>query len=252
MQVGICVQVEQSADAKAAGFDFVEPNSQLLLQGTKAEWVPPKAELPVPSANVLVPAAMKIVGPEAELERLKEYMSVVCARAKQMGLTLLVFGSGGARNVPDGFDRDRAKKQIIDFCRSSAEMAKQNQLTLVVEPLNRSECNIINTMDECVGYVKAVDHPNFWCLFDSYHFWMENEPIDHVRAAMPFVRHVHLADKVGRVPPGESGSADYKRLFRILRDGAYDGLLTVEAGVKDLRADGPRVVNFIKEQWKNC
>jgi hypothetical protein len=41
MKIGICVQVEQCADAKAAGFDYVEPNAQLLLQGQKAEWTPP-------------------------------------------------------------------------------------------------------------------------------------------------------------------------------------------------------------------
>jgi sugar phosphate isomerase/epimerase len=103
-----------------------------------------------------------------------------------------------------------------------------------------------------VGYVKAVDHPNFRCLFDSYHFWIEDEPIDHVQAAMEFVRHVHLADKQGRVAPGESGQADYRPLFRVLRDGGYDGLLTVEATLKDLRVNGPRVVKFIKDQWNNC
>jgi sugar phosphate isomerase/epimerase len=252
MKIGICAQVEQSADAKAAGFDFVEPNAQLLLQGHKSEWAPPKSELAVPSANVLVPASMKIVGPAVDAKRLHEYMTIVTRRAKQMGLKFLVFGSGGARNVPDGFDRDQAKRQIIEFCRDSAERAKQNDLTLVVEPLNRSECNIINTMDECVAYVKTVDHPNFFCLFDAYHFWVEDEPIEHVKAAAPFVRHVHLADKSGRVAPGESGRSDYRPLFRILRDNQYDGMLTVEAEIKNLRADGPRVIKFIKDQWQNC
>jgi sugar phosphate isomerase/epimerase len=252
MKIGICAQVEEAADARAGGFDYVEPNAQLLLRAQKPEWSPAKCELPVPSANVLVPPSLKIVGPSADAKRLHEYMSIVMRRAKQMGMRLLVFGSGGARNVPDGFDRDQAKKQIIDFCRDGAEQAKQNDITLVVEPLNRGECNIINTMDECVAYVKAVDHPNFRALFDSYHFWIEDEPIEHVRATMPFVRHAHLADKDGRVAPGESGKADYKPLFRILRDNGYDRLLTVEAPLKNIRNDGQRVVKFIKDQWNNC
>ena len=54
------------------------------------------------------------------------------------------------------------------------------------------------------------------------------------------------------VAPGESGTSDYRPLFRVLRDEGYDGLLTVEATLKDLRRDGPRVVKFIKDQWNTC
>jgi sugar phosphate isomerase/epimerase len=204
------------------------------------------------SANVLVPGSMKVSGPDADPRRLHEYMARVTSRAKTLGMQRLVFGSSAARNVPAGFDRDQAKKQIIDFCRDSAELTKQNDIILVIEPLNRREGNIVTSIDEAAAYVKTVDHPNFFCLFDAYHFWVEDEPLDHVRAAVTLVRHVHMADKNGRVAPGESGKSDYRPLFRVLRDGGYDGGLTVEASLKDLRRDGPRVVKFIKDQWENC
>lgn len=254
MKIGICAQADQSPAAKEAGFDYIEPNAQQLLEGLKPDdqWKPKESALPMLSANVLVPAALKIVGPTVDSTKLHSYMATVARRAKSLGLQKLVFGSAGARNVPEGFDRDIAKRQIVEFARDAATVCKQRGVLLVIEALQRGECNIVNTIDEAAGYVKLVDHPDFRCLFDAYHFWLENEPIEHLRSAMPLVKHVHLADIEGRVAPGESGKSDYRPLFHVLRQGGYDDTVTVEASVRDLRADGPRVVKFIKDQWKDC
>src|SRR5207248_659966 len=110
------------------------------------------APLPIPAANSLVPASLKITGPTADLDALKKYMTTVLSRAQRLGIKTLVFGSGGARNVPDRFDREKAGKQIEDFVRASADIAAQHGVTLVAEPLNRGECNIINTVAEAMRY----------------------------------------------------------------------------------------------------
>ncbi len=256
---GICTAVENAAAVQAAGWDFVEENVQGLLQGQlpddqwKGRDRVEKSPLPVPAANCLVPGGLKITGPEANLEKLTAYMSNVLKRAPQVGMKTLVFGSGGARNVPEGFDRERARSQIIAFLKMAAPMAQANGVTIVAEHLNRGECNIINSVKEAMTYVKAVDHPSFQCLVDSWHFWLEEEPLEDLKAAMPWIRHVHLADKEGRVAPGLSGKSDYRPFMSVLKQGGYNGPISVEATkFSDIAGQGPGVLEFVKRQWNEA
>ena len=259
MLFGICTSTEKSAEVKAAGWDFVEENVQGLLQGqlSDAEWKGMDrvraAVLPVLAANCLVPGSLKITGPDADLGKLKPYMTNVLRRARQTGMKTLVFGSGGARNVPEGFDRDKARQQILEFVSMSAPIAAENGVTIVAEHLNKKECNIINSVAEAMTYVKEVNHPNFQCLVDSFHFWLENESLESLKAAMPWIKHVHLADKDGRVAPGESGTADYRPFFKVLKEGNYQGVLSVECmNLKDIPAQAPRMLSFLKKQWSEA
>ncbi|MDP9313617.1 MAG: sugar phosphate isomerase/epimerase [Chloroflexota bacterium] len=256
MLYGICTPVHNAGAARQTGWDFIEENAQKFLVGDvpSTEWQGLEhvrhAALPVLAANSLIPASLKITGPEVDIAHLMRYMHQVCARAKQIGITTLVFGSGGARNVPEGFDHVTARQQIVDFLAQSAPIAAQHDVTLVVEHLNTSESNIITSLREALWYVQAVGHPNVQCLVDSYHFWLEDEPLENLRDALPAIRHVHLADKDGCLPPGESGSADYRPLFRALKDGGYTGPISVEArGFEDIHAMGARVLDYIKQQW---
>jgi len=256
MQFGICTGIENAAAVKQAGWDYVEVNVQSTFQGLVADSQWDKmarvrgAALPALAANSLVPGALKITGPEADPARLREYLLRVMDRAAQCGTRTLVFGSGDARRVPDGFDREAARRQIVEFARMGAEIAAGYGLTIVAEPLNRKECNIINSVAEAMEYVRAVRHANFQCLVDSYHLWLEDEPVEHVRQAMACIRHVHLADRDGRLPPGESGTADYRPLLRVLKDAGYDGTISVEAaGFSNILGLGPRVLEHLHKQW---
>ncbi len=73
--------------------------------------------LPISAANSLVPGDLKIVGPVVDFERLRKYIGNVTARAQRVGMKTLVFGSGGARNVPDGFDRARRRNRSSPFAK---------------------------------------------------------------------------------------------------------------------------------------
>src|SRR4051812_33956938 len=256
MQFGICTSIDHAPAAKAAGWDYIEESVQALLEGLvpDAQWTGAakvkRSALPVLTANLLVPAALKITGPDADMEgTLRPYIATAARRAKQVGIETLVFGSGGARNVPEGFDRGRAFQQLVAFARMAGEEAARAGVTIVVEPLNRGECNVINSVAEAMEIVRAANHRNFRCLVDSYHLWVENEPLENVKDAMEHIAHVHVADKDGRVAPGESGTADYVPLFRVLHKGGYRGRISVEATNFDIPTAAPRVLNFLKQQW---
>ena len=250
MRFGVCTSSAKAAEAAAGGWDFVEENVQGYLRGLEPEWsAPARAAVPVPSANAMVPGQLKITGPDAKHEPLLEYMTRVLTRANAADLRTIVFGSGAARNVPDGWDRTAAVSQIAAFLNAIAPVAQANNVTIVIEPLNRGECNIINTVAEAMTYVRKVNHPNIQCLVDSYHMWLEDEPLSNLKEAMPWIKHVHLADKDGRVAPGESGKSDYKPFFNVLKQGNYDGLISIECGGFDFATNGPRVQKYIKDTW---
>jgi sugar phosphate isomerase/epimerase len=256
MRFGVCTGLSNASAAQAAGFHYIEPSAQSLLDALKpdSEWKGIEAAtacpLPTPVANVMMPGSLKITGPEADPEKLRQYMTTLLGRAKRTRTNTIVFGSGAARNVPDGFDRATAGQQIIDFARMLAPIAKENDVTVVLEPLNGKECNIINSVAEAMEYVRAVNHPAFQCLADTYHMWVENEPMTSVQEYIKAIKHVHVADKDGRVAPGESGSADYRELFSILKQSSYTGLISIEASSFDIPTAGTRVYEFLQKQWK--
>lgn len=253
MRFGVCTSSANAAAVRAGGWDFVEENVQGFLKGLDADWpTPPKPDLPVPSANSLVPGSLPIVGPAVDAAKLKTYMGRVLQRADAVGMHTLVFGSGAARNVPDGFDRNRAVDQITAFLAESADAARRYGVTLVIEPLNRSECNILNTVAEAMTYVDRLKHPNVQCLVDSYHFWLEDEPLSSLEAALPAIKHVHVADRDGRVAPGESGTSDYGPFMKVLKAGGYDGLTAVECRGFDLATNGPRALRVLADSWASA
>jgi len=256
MRFGVCTGLANASAAQAAGFHYVEPSAQSLLEALKPDdqWKGVEAAtacpLPAPAANMMVPGTLKITGPEADSQKLRQYMTTLLQRARLTRTNVIVFGSGGARNVPDGFDRAKAKQQILDFAKIIAPIAKDNDVTVVLEPLNRKECNIINSVAEAMEYVRAVNHPGFQCLADTYHMWVDDEPMTSVHEYIGAIKHVHVADKEGRVAPGESGSSDYSELFSILKQGGYTGLISIEASSFDIPTAGPRVYEFLQKQWK--
>jgi len=257
MQFGICTSLDNAAAMKRTGWDYVEENAQGFLQGTvgDSEWTGPQrmreSALPVLAANCLVPAEMKMCGPHCDPGRLRQYMDRVIERAGKLGIKVLVAGSAAARNVPDGFDRETARGQITDFLKACAEPAARHGVTLAVEPLCRAESNIINTVEEAMSYVQAINHAAVRCLVDSYHFWMEAEPLANLHRAMPWIAHVHVANHRSRAAPeAAEAESNYGALLSTLKRGGYDQRISVEAiGFDDLAAKGRPVLAFLKEQW---
>ena len=258
VRFGICAGVERAAQAKAQGWDYLEGNAQGLFAGLTPDLQYHGLEtirasiLPIAAVNCLVPAALKIVGPTVDRVGLSNYLHNTLRRAGEAGTKVLVFGSGDARRVPDGFDRPTAQAQLTEFAADAATIAAKYGVTVVLEPLNQKECNIVTSVAEAMEYVNAVNHPAFRCLVDSYHLWMENEPGAHVLAAAKSIRHVHVADLEGRVAPGLSGKSDYRPLFSALQSAGYDGMISVEAIGFDLTTQGADALAFLRKQWNEA
>ena len=253
MRFGICIPVAQASAAAAAGWDYVEDNAQGLLRGTAADadWAAPaKGAVPVVAVNVLVPGAMRVTGADVDAGQLSAYMATVARRAAAVGVETVVFGSGTARAVPAGFDFDRAHEQVVAFAMMAADALAAHGIGLAIEPLNKGECNIVNTLAEAAAVADAVARPNCFPLLDTWHLWMERGTAADVAPFAARVRHVHVADLEGRVAPGASGKADYRPVFAVLKAAGYDRTISVEsAPIVDFEKAAPAVLAFLKDQW---
>ena len=255
MQFGVCAGPEDSAWLKTAGADFVEGHVQLFLKPMDETWQPPvpPAALAVPLAayNCLFPTEMRITGPGVDLASVKAYAARACSRASQMGSAVIVFGSGGARKVPDGWPRDKAETQLVEAMQVVGPVAAASGITIAMEHLNRGESNILNSLDEGMEYIRRAAAPGISILCDLYHFALEQEPMESLVRTKAILTHVHIAEPVGRVPPGPK-MTDCRPFFRTLKSIGYDARISIECTWKDINLELAPSLEFLRREWKTA
>ena len=247
MQLGICADPATLATLPpAAGHDYIEGFTQdvLVPERPEAEFAARAAVLrqggqAMPASNRFLPADLKVVGPEVDDARLDRYAATTFRRAREIGMSLVVFGSAGARMVPEGFSEARAFEQYVAALRRFGPLAEAQGVLLLVEPLNRAECNLVNTIAEGAEAVRRANSPAVKLLVDIFHMLRNDESPDTIAPAGPLVRHAHLAENRDRAAPGTHGE-DFRPFLRALRGAGYDRRLTIEADWTDLpRQAGP-------------
>ncbi|MFN8440046.1 MAG: sugar phosphate isomerase/epimerase family protein [Caldilineaceae bacterium] len=250
MQFGCCASIDQAAAVYAAGFDYLEAGvTSLLPDQDDAAFAPILAQyqaspIPVQSFNLFLPRDLKIVGPNVDEGRMQNYVKRAIDRIEQIGATIAVIGSGGSRSVPEGFPRERAVEQIVHFLTLVADAADPGSVTIAIEPLNRKESNIINSVAEGVEFAKAVNRPSIRVLADFYHMDEENEPLETLLDNRDWLAHIHVAD-TGRLAPG-TGVYPYARFVDLLRHAGYDGMVSVECSWKDFAVEAKSAVEFLR------
>ena len=262
MQLGICADPAIMAGlSQPFPFDFIEGHVQNFLkpEAADAEFSFNAAALrncarSMPAANCFLPADLKITGPSINYPRLDHYAATAFRRANEIGMTVIVVGSAGARMVPEGFSTAHAFEQFVDILRHFAPVAQAEGVTLVVEPLNRGECNLVNTILEGAEVVERVAHPHVKLLVDIFHMLRNGEAADDILKVGHLVHHAHIAENKDRAAPGVNGD-DLRPFYRALRSSGYGGRLTIEAVWTDLAAQVNPAVAALKMQmaaagWK--
>jgi len=230
--IGICVSPDKVSDL-APGYDHLElsvASSLIPLEADDAysarEPVLQNLRPRIRAFNSFVPGKVKLVGEDVNWPQVELYVERALRRAANLGGDIVVFGSGGARNIPEHYSRALAWGQLVRFLSLCADRAAIHDITIAIEPLNRKESNVINTYLEGVQLAKDVGREEVQVLADIYHFMMEGEPLDDILEKPDWLAHVHLAD-TGRLWPG-SGTYPLERLFAILKEIGYQGRASVE------------------------
>ena len=255
VQVGYCTPLRNLDAAKAAGFDYVELGTTEIANLSDADFDQAvariqQAGLPVPATNLFLPATLKVTGPAIDREQQMAYVKKAFARLERIGAQIVVFGSGGARQVPDGFAKDEAFQQLVDFGKRIAPEAKAHGITVAIEPLRHQETNIINSAAEGLRLVEAINDPNFQLMVDFYHLASEQEDPSIVLRASAHIRHLHMANPTGRVFPRKWEEFDYAPFFAALKKIGYDRRISVEASTQEFATDAPLAIALLRRAFQ--
>ena len=131
------------------------------------------------------------------------------------------------------------------------KVAEETGTTIFLEPLNRYQDHMINTLADARNYIEENELKNVKIIADFYHMNIEEDDISEaLHQNRDLVGHIHLADN-HRYQPG-SGSLDFKKHFTTLKEDGYEGFLTIECRVRgnDLDAEYRQAVKHLRESLR--
>ena len=111
--------------------------------------------------------------------------------------------------------------------REIAVYAQSRGVTIALELINIIQCNFINSTQEGMKKVDEVGSPYFKIMIDLFHMNIEDHDIyKSIEESKGYFNYVHFADS-NRLYPGSS-KFDFKKIVKKLREGGYEGYVTIE------------------------
>lgn len=234
MKIGLLIgDLNQLAEVAEWGYEYAETVPQTLglddpALRRKALAQLAGAPLPVLSLCGFIPdpqgQGLMVVGPEADLGRLRAFVRRVFALMQEAGIGVIGYGSGSSRWVPEGFPRDRALEQVREFLRLCGDEGAPLGVRVALEPYNRDDANLLNEVPEALEVVRQVGHSHAQLMADFFHMQLNGESLAVLEPAGPHLIHAHLAEP-GRGRP-QSTPADHAAFLQALRRAGYEGPVT--------------------------
>ncbi len=153
------------------------------------------------------------------IERVKSHVHL----AADLG-ALVIIGLVRGKRRP-GVTADQAEQWLIEALR---ECASENKaVNLAIEPINRYETDLINTVRSGLSLVEKIKMENIGLLLDTFHMNIEEPSITTgIVSSRDRLIHVHIADS-NRWFPG-AGHIDFRSVVEVLDQIDYQGFLSAE------------------------
>ncbi len=254
-QIGIADYVKNDSIISDIGFDcMLESVARLISPITVSDEEFEKNKLffeqmktPIYAFNIFIPGELKVVGPNVDEAAVLSYVEKVMQRLSQTKTRVIVWGSGGSRSLPEGWDKKEAFKQIIAMGKKIAALGQKYNITVSMESLNTSECNFITSVKEALYVVKKVNHPNLRLTIDIYHMLKDNEDPKIIYKTKNYLFHVEIAEREGRTAPGVAGT-DFKPYLLPMAKNGYANKIIIEAYYDDLSTIGKMTKTYLQNQ----
>jgi sugar phosphate isomerase/epimerase len=148
---------------------------------------------------------------------------------------------------PRSEDEDRSV--LMDSLKKISEYAEKYNVQLLLEPLNRYEDHMLNTVSQSVSIIKEVGSNKVKVLADFFHMSMEEDNITNtIKENFDQIGYYHLADS-NRLQPGQ-GHSDFEEPLTKLQQLGYDGFLSYECGVRgEVGQELPQSLYYLKENY---
>lgn len=168
------------------------------------------------------------------IDNMKSLLSIIAEVGGKGAITPAAYGLHS--NVLPPFQAPRNPEEdeavLLEGLQELGEHAAKEGVKVFLEPLNRYEDHMLNTLEQGVALCKKVGLDSVVLMADLFHMNIDEQ--DSAQAlidAKDYVEHIHLADS-NRLEPGQ-GHTDFARIKTTLEELGYDGFLALECGLKD-------------------
>ncbi len=145
-----------------------------------------------------------------------------------LGGEVMIFGSPNQRNAV-GISIDDAKKYFAEGLAAAADHALQRNVKILIEPLDTSQTDVVNTLAEAKKIVDRVNHPAVQLMFDFHNTPNETEPFDIlVNRYFDNIYHVHVQELDGKYLGTGDANTKFVKTFQLLKDKSYDKWVSLE------------------------
>ncbi len=175
------------------------------------------------AVSAFVDEGLFLSSPDVEVRRaLLERMQGQLRLAASLGASVPI---GVLRGREGGPERERL---LADSLFELQRAAEPLGVKLLLEPVNRYETGLINTVGQALDFLARYGLPPLGLLPDVFHMNIEEVSISAaLRQAWGRIGHVHLADSNRRVPG--KGHIPWRGIFTVLHQAGYTGACALEA-----------------------
>lgn len=243
--------IEAIDELQRIGYDYVELSLRHLTALNKEKFgnvvkILTRSGIKGEVCHNLFPDHLKVTGSEIDFCLIDDYAKSSLERAAKVGAEAVVFGSAISRQVPIGFSKEKATEQLRNLLTRISAIARELGISILIEPLNKEECNIINTTSEGIQLLESVSKNNVQLMIDFYHLSKEEGCKLTFPNAEKYIQHIHFARPGGRRFPQRTDEDDrYFSFFNELRIIKYDKRISIEAYTKDFPKDAKKAHDFL-------
>jgi len=179
---------------------------------------------------MVAPKGLHVTTPDTALrQRSWEHIRSLIDLCAELGpVGIMVFGSPFQRATTGGISREEATQNYISGLMSVTPHAEERGVTILVEALPSSQCDVIQSLDEAAGIVRDINSPAVKTMFDTHNAVEETTPhAELVDRHFDIIRHVHVNEMDGRHPG--RGDYDFRPVLRTLASRNYSGWISMEA-----------------------
>ena len=157
-----------------------------------------------------------------------EYLDALIDFCGDLEGEMMIFGSPKQRNT-QGISVDEAKKYFAEGLASVADHAQQRGVKILVEHLDHTQTDVVNTLTEAKAIVDEVNHPAIQMMFDFHNTADETEAFDVlIKKFYDSIFHIHVQEMDGKYLGQGNAANDFVDAFQLLKDLGYDKWVSLE------------------------
>lgn len=161
----------------------------------------------------------------------QDYLRACIAAAETLGARVVAgpfYAPTGVTWRMDADERAAVMRELRENLAALVEEAASAGIALAIEPLNRYETSVLNTVEQSLDALDPLLGPGLGLALDTYHLNIEEKkPDDAIRAAGAAIAHVQVCGS-DRGAVGDDHT-DWPAIIDALDDADYRGPLGLES-----------------------